>query len=120
MRFSLELATQRVELPGEFVTAAAIAEITGAAAGAGFSAVSVTDHPAPDIKWLEHGGHHALDPFVALAFAAAADPEIRRPLRRLGAVPHRWLLTRLAYSRHRDGRRPRSRHRTHPRPRGRG
>jgi probable F420-dependent oxidoreductase len=38
----------------------------------GFDAVYVTDHPAPDLKWLEAGGHHALDPFVALSFAAAA------------------------------------------------
>ena len=77
MRFSLELPTQRVELPGEFVTASAIADVTRGGAAAGFSAVYVTDHPAPDTKWLDHGGHHALDPFVALAFAAGADPAIR-------------------------------------------
>lgn len=77
MHFSLELPTQRVEHPDEFVTADAIAEVTKAAAAAGFSAVHVTDHPAPDTKWLDHGGHHALDPFVALAFAAAADPGIK-------------------------------------------
>lgn len=76
MRFSLELPTQRVELPGEFVTASAIADVTRGGAAAGFSAVYVTDHPAPDTKWLDHGGHHALDPFVALAFAAGADPTI--------------------------------------------
>lgn len=77
MHVSLELPTQHVELPDEFVTADAIAEVTRAAAAAGFSAVNVTDHPAPDTKWLDHGGHHALDPFVALAVAAAADPAIR-------------------------------------------
>ena len=77
MRFSLELPTPRVELPGEFVTASAIAEVTRSGAAAGFSAVYVTDHPAPDTTWLDHGGHHALDPFVALAFAAGADPTIR-------------------------------------------
>ena len=37
----------------------------------------VTDHPAPDAKWLDHGGHHALDPFVALSFAAAATTDIK-------------------------------------------
>lgn len=77
MKFSLELPTQRVDAPGEFVTAEAIAEGTRAAATAGFSAVNVTDHPAPDAKWLDNGGHHALDPFVALSFAAAADPTIK-------------------------------------------
>src|SRR4051812_28724381 len=77
MQVSLELPIQRVERPEEFVTADAIAEVTRAAAAAGFAAVNVTDHPAPDTKWLHHGGHHALDPFVALAFAAGADPDIR-------------------------------------------
>lgn len=68
----MELPTHRVEAPEEFVTAAAIAEIAGAAESAGYTGVYVTDHPAPDAKWLDHGGHHALDPFVALSFAAAA------------------------------------------------
>lgn len=75
--FSLELPTQRVEAPSEFVSAQAIADVAQAAEAAGFAAVHVTDHPAPDAKWLDHGGHHALDPFVALAFAAAATTEIK-------------------------------------------
>lgn len=70
--FSLELPTQRVDAQEAFVTAAAIADISRAAETAGYGAVHVTDHPAPDAKWLDHGGHHALDPFVALSFAAAA------------------------------------------------
>ncbi len=77
MKFSLELPTQRVDAPDEFVTAEAIAEGARAAADAGFSAVNVTDHPAPDSRWLDAGGHHALDPFVALSFAAAAHPTIK-------------------------------------------
>lgn len=76
MRFSLELPTQRVDQAEEFVSLAAITEVTAAAARAGFAAVYVTDHPAPDAKWLDHGGHHALDPFVALGIAATADPNI--------------------------------------------
>ncbi|OAN36851.1 TIGR03619 family F420-dependent LLM class oxidoreductase [Mycolicibacterium iranicum] len=77
LSFSLELPTHRVEDPAEFVTAGAIAEIAQAAESAGFSAVHVTDHPAPDTKWLDHGGHHALDPFVALSFAAAATTTVK-------------------------------------------
>jgi probable F420-dependent oxidoreductase len=76
MRFSLELPTSRVDGATEFVTGDAVAAVTRAAATAGFSAVFVTDHPAPDTRWLDHGGHHALDPFVALSFAAAADPDV--------------------------------------------
>lgn len=75
--FSLELPTQRVELSDEFVCASAIADIARAAEAGGYAAVHVTDHPAPDTKWLDHGGHHALDPFVALSFAAAATARLR-------------------------------------------
>jgi probable F420-dependent oxidoreductase len=75
--FSLELPTQRVEATSEFVTAEAIAEIARVGEASGFAAVHVTDHPAPDAKWLDHGGHHALDPFVALSFAAAATTDVK-------------------------------------------
>ncbi|GAB3013337.1 TIGR03619 family F420-dependent LLM class oxidoreductase [Mycobacterium bourgelatii] len=75
--FSLELPTHRVEAVDEFVSAEAIAEIARTAEANGFAAVHVTDHPAPDAKWLDHGGHHALDPFIALAFAAAATTEVK-------------------------------------------
>ena len=70
--YSLELPTQRVDAVSEFVTAEAVSEIARVGEASGFAAVHVTDHPAPDAKWLAHGGHHALDPFVALSFAAAA------------------------------------------------
>ncbi|OBF11133.1 TIGR03619 family F420-dependent LLM class oxidoreductase [Mycobacterium sp. 852002-10029_SCH5224772] len=75
--FSLELPTHRVEAVDEFVTAEAIADVARVAEASGFAAVHVTDHPAPDAKWLDHGGHHALDPFVALAFAAAATTDVK-------------------------------------------
>ena len=75
--YSLELPTQRVDAEAEFVTADAIADVARAAEANGFSAVHVTDHPAPDAKWLDHGGHHALDPFVALSFAAAATKDVK-------------------------------------------
>ena len=75
--YSLELPTQRIEAVAEFVSAAAIADIAQVAEASGFAAVHVTDHPAPDAKWLDHGGHHALEPFVALSFAAAATTDVR-------------------------------------------
>ena len=75
--YSLELPTHRVDAVSEFVTAEAISEIAHVGEASGFAAVHVTDHPAPDAKWLDHGGHHALDPFVALSFAAAATTVVR-------------------------------------------
>src|SRR3954447_22785314 len=77
MRCSVGLPTTRVDAPDEFLSGRAIAEMAGAAEQLGFDAVYVTDHPAGDQKWLETGGHHALDPFVALSFAAAATTRLR-------------------------------------------
>nr|WP_234901590.1 TIGR03619 family F420-dependent LLM class oxidoreductase [Mycolicibacterium fluoranthenivorans] len=71
------MPTQRVDAGAEFVSASAISDVARAAEEAGFAAVHVTDHPAPDAKWLDHGGHHALDPFVALSFAAAATSTVK-------------------------------------------
>lgn len=75
--FSFDLPTHRVDQQQEFVTGAAVVEIARESEAAGFAAVHVTDHPAPDAKWLDTGGHHALDPFVALSFAAAATSTIK-------------------------------------------
>lgn len=77
LQFSVELPTTRVEQPEEFVSGDAIAELAAAAQEAGFGAVHVTDHPAGVARWLDGGGHHALDPFVALSFAAAATTSLR-------------------------------------------
>jgi probable F420-dependent oxidoreductase len=72
---SLGLPTHQVG--GELATADGIAEVAVAAETAGFDAVFVTDHPFPSDRWLATGGHHALDPFVALSFAAAATTRLR-------------------------------------------
>lgn len=75
MRFSLGLPVHRVD--GDLASGRAIGEAARAAERAGFDAVFVTDHPIPVDRWLATGGHHALDPFVALAFAAAATTTVR-------------------------------------------
>ena len=77
MKCSLLLHTQRVDRGTEFVSAEGVATIARAAERAGFDSVSVTDHPMPQDEWMRSGGHHALDPFVALSFAAAATTRLR-------------------------------------------
>ena len=77
LHYAIELPTMHVHRPEEFLNADAIAELAQTAEDAGFAACYVTDHPAGDAKWLDHGGHHALDPFVALSFAAAATTSLR-------------------------------------------
>ena len=77
LRCALILHTDRMDLGREFVSAEGVMEVARAAEGAGFDAVAVTDHPMPEDAWMRSGGHHALDPFVALAFAAAATTRLR-------------------------------------------
>jgi probable F420-dependent oxidoreductase len=77
MQFTIGLPTDHIEQAEEFVNGEAVIACARAAETAGFDACFVTDHPAPDAKWLASGGHHALDPFVALSFAAAATTRIR-------------------------------------------
>jgi len=71
MRLSLGLPVDRIDAPDEFQTGGSVLQIAGAADAAGFDAVFVTDHPLPESEWLAGGGHQAMDPFVALSFAAA-------------------------------------------------
>jgi hypothetical protein len=48
----------------ELVTGSGIATVAAAAEAAGFHGFGFTDHPAPTQRWLEAGGHDAVDPFV--------------------------------------------------------
>jgi probable F420-dependent oxidoreductase len=76
VRFSGQLPTDRADSP-ELTSAAGIAEAARALERAGFDAGYVTEHPFPPRAWLRSGGHHALDPFVALAVAASATTRLR-------------------------------------------
>jgi len=61
----------------ELVTGTGIATVAAAAEAAGFHGFGFTDHPAPTQRWLESGGHDAVDPFVAMGFAAAHTTTLR-------------------------------------------
>jgi probable F420-dependent oxidoreductase len=61
----------------ELVTGEGIAAVAAVAEAAGFHGFGFTDHPAPTQRWLESGGHDALDPFVAMGFAAARTTTLR-------------------------------------------
>jgi probable F420-dependent oxidoreductase len=61
----------------ELATGSSIATVAAAAEVAGFHGFGFTDHPAPTQRWLEAGGHDALDPFVAMGFAAAHTTTLR-------------------------------------------
>lgn len=63
----------------------------------GFDGYSLTEHPAPGVRWLENGGHQSLDPFVALAAVGAATSRIRL-ITNLVVAPYRnpFLLAKAA------------------------
>jgi probable F420-dependent oxidoreductase len=77
VRFSVQLPTDRVSRADEFVTGPAVMEMARAVEASGLDACFVTDHPFPGDRWLAGGGHHSLDPFVALSFAASATTKLR-------------------------------------------
>lgn len=77
VRVSLALPVDRTSTGPELVSGAAIAELSAAYERFGFDAAYVTDHPAPDDRWLAGGGHQAMEPTVALATAAAATRHLR-------------------------------------------
>jgi probable F420-dependent oxidoreductase len=77
MKVSFHLPLEKVQSGGEFVSAEGIFEMAKALEAAGIDACYVTDHPAPADRWLQSGGHHALDPFVALSFAAAVTTRLK-------------------------------------------
>jgi probable F420-dependent oxidoreductase len=97
VRYCVSLQTDQVARGAEFTSGAGIAEVARAAEAAGFDAVFVTEHPFPENEWLASGGHHALDPFVALGAAATATTRLR-VLTNLCVVPYRnpYLLAKAA------------------------
>ncbi|MGB8389594.1 LLM class F420-dependent oxidoreductase [Mycobacterium sp.] len=77
MRFTITHPMHTHPYNPELVTGDGIATVAAAAEAAGFHGFGFTDHPAPSQRWLEAGGHDALDPFVALGFAAARTTTLR-------------------------------------------
>jgi probable F420-dependent oxidoreductase len=67
--------------------AGSIPELALAAEDAGLHGIALTEHPAPSLPWLETG-HQSLDPFVALAAAAAVTKRISL-VTNLSVVPYR-------------------------------
>ena len=77
MQFAVQLPVDRVDLGAEFSSATGIADCARHAEATGFNAVFVTDHPAPDDRWLARGGHHSFDPFVALTCVACSTTTLK-------------------------------------------
>jgi len=81
----------------DLLQAGGIGELALAAERAGFGGFALTEHPAPNAKWLAAGGHQTLDPFVALGGAATVTSKIQL-LTYLAVLPYRnpLLLAKAA------------------------
>ncbi len=77
MKFNYQLPPRAVKHWDSWIGEHHLWDIAVAAEEAGFDMVSMTDHPFPYEPWLKTGGHHAFDPFVSLAFMAAATSRIK-------------------------------------------
>lgn len=77
MKFSVTYPLIAHPAHPDFLEKGNVIRFARAAEAAGFDALGFTDHPAPSQKWLDGGGHDALDPFAALAFCAAVTERIR-------------------------------------------
>jgi probable F420-dependent oxidoreductase len=77
VRFAVTHPLVRHPYHPDLASGAGIAAVAAAAEAAGFGGIGFTDHPAPSQRWLDGGGHDALDPFVALGWAAAHTTTLR-------------------------------------------
>jgi probable F420-dependent oxidoreductase len=88
VRYSLTYPLLHHPAPPELFGGEALARVAREAEAAGFDALAFTEHPIPSERWLTSGGHDALDPFIALAWAAAATERLRL-LTNITVVPYR-------------------------------
>lgn len=72
----------------DLLQAGGIGELAIACEQSGFLGFALTEHPAPNAKWLAAGGHQTLDPFVALGGAATVTSKIQL-LTYLAVLPYR-------------------------------
>ena len=72
----------------KLITKQGVVDFARTAEESGFDGLGFTDHPAPTDRWLNAGGHDAVDPFAALAFCAAITDRIKL-IPNIVVVPYR-------------------------------
>ncbi|MCW1822657.1 LLM class F420-dependent oxidoreductase [Mycolicibacterium conceptionense] len=77
MKYTLEYPSELPTAPDDFLQPEVIRTVAVQAEAAGFSAIALSEHPAPSVKWRNNGGHNTLDPIAALSFMAAVTSHLR-------------------------------------------
>jgi probable F420-dependent oxidoreductase len=88
MKFSIGFPNAHHPMSPDFFAPDFLPDLARVAEESGFDSLFLTEHPMPGDRWLAAGGHDALDPFVGLAFAAAATTSLRL-LTNLTVLPYR-------------------------------
>ena len=77
MKFTLEYPAESPTATDGFLHPEAIRQVCQQAEASWFSAIAVSEHPAPSAKWRRRGGHDTLDPIAALGFMAGVTTTIK-------------------------------------------
>lgn len=77
MKYVLEYPSELPAAADDFLRPEVIREIANRAEDAGFTAVALSEHPAPSLKWRRNGGHNTLDPIAALSFIAGVTTRLK-------------------------------------------
>ncbi|MBP1820348.1 TIGR03619 family F420-dependent LLM class oxidoreductase [Mycobacterium sp. OAE908] len=77
MKYTLEYPSELPTASEEFLEPDVIRQLARQAEISGFSAVALSEHPAPSVKWRRNGGHNTLDPIAALSFMAGVTARIK-------------------------------------------
>lgn len=76
MQYTLLYPGETANAAADFFNPRAMTAIARRAEAAGFTAIAVSEHPAPSVKWRRNGGHDTLDPIAALSFLAGVTETI--------------------------------------------
>jgi len=76
MRFTALYPLHSHSYDPDILEPAAVGAFARTAEEAGFDAIALTEHPAPSRRWLDAGGHDALDVFTMLGFCAAVTSRV--------------------------------------------
>lgn len=77
MKFTVEYPISAPGYDAGLATGPGVTRIVRAIEERGYDAVAFTEHPAPSKKWLDAGGHDALDVTGALSYCAAVTERVR-------------------------------------------
>jgi probable F420-dependent oxidoreductase len=77
MRFTALYPMHQTPYSADIVAPEYLLDFARTAERCGFDAVALTEHPAPSARWLDAGGHDALDVFTALGFFAAVTSTVQ-------------------------------------------